>query len=227
MVTPVRKKNSKNYGINPRKLPSQERSKELVASLIQTTARILLRDGWHGLTTNRVAREAGVSVGSLYQYFPGKEALLHALVEQIAEEMAAHVLAAGEALRSASVEEGIDRIVRVSLEASRKDGPLYRAVLLELPRLETLEIFERINRRLADALAEWIAERRDELEVVDPSLTAHVLVTSLDALTDHALLFRPELLESPRFERELRGLVAGYLGVRPRPARRPKPPRLR
>ncbi|WNG16881.1 TetR/AcrR family transcriptional regulator [Cystobacter fuscus] len=210
-----------------RKQPSQARSKALVDALIQTAARILLREGWQALTTNRIARAAGVSVGSLYQYFPNKEALLLALVERIADEMTAHLIELGTSLQDASVDEGIATLVRVALDVSRRDAPLYRAVLVELPRQSTLELFDRVNRRLADALAEWLAARRDELDVVDPSLTAHILVTSLDALTDHTLLFRPELLDSPRFERELRALVSGYLGVRrPSPVQQ-RPPRER
>lgn len=197
-----------------RKQPSQTRSKALVDALIQTTARVLLRDGWQALTTNRIARDAGVSVGSLYQYFPNKESLLLALVERIADEMTARLLDVGTALRGASVDEGISMIVRAALDVSLRDAPLYRAVLVELPRQGALELFERVNRRLSDALTEWLVARRDELDIADPSLTAHILVTSLDSLTDHALLFQPELLESPRFERELRALVAGYLGVR-------------
>ncbi|WP_342380110.1 TetR/AcrR family transcriptional regulator [Myxococcus stipitatus] len=204
-----------------RKQPSQTRSKALVDALIQTTARVLLRDGWQALTTNRIARDAGVSVGSLYQYFPNKEALLLALIERIADEMTDRLIEVGSALRDAPVEEGIVTIVRAALDVSRRDAPLYRAVLVELPRQGALELFERVNRRLADALTEWLVARRDELEVVDPSLTAHVLVTSLDALTDHALLFHPELLESPRFEQELHALVSGYLGVR-RPKSHPR-----
>ena len=192
----------------------------LVEALIRTTARILVQDGWHGLTTNRVAREAGVSVGSLYQYFPNKDALVHALVVDLAEQMGDSLVALGRSLADSPLEEGIDAIVRAALDTARADGPLFRAVLVELPRIGALEVFDRVNRRTADALAEWISLRRRELDVADPSLTAHVLVTALDALTDHALVFRPELLESARFERELRRLVAGYLGVRVRPAPR-------
>jgi AcrR family transcriptional regulator len=214
-------------GKGVRKQPSQVRSKALVDALIQTTARVLIRDGWQAMTTNRIARDAGVSVGSLYQYFPNKEALLLALVERIADEMTARLIEVGAALRDAPVDEGIAKLVRAALDVSRRDAPLYRAVLVELPRQGTLELFERVNRRLADALAEWLVERRDELDVVDPSLTAHIVVTSLDALTDHALLFKPELFDSPRFERELRALVAGYLGVRRPAAVQPRPTRER
>jgi AcrR family transcriptional regulator len=211
-----KKPNSRSKSL--RKAPEQERSKALVEALLRTTARILLRDGWHGLSTNRVAREAGVSVGSLYQYFPNKDALVHALVVDLAEQMGDELVALGKSLLGAPLDKGVDAIVRAALDTARKEGPLFRAVLVELPRIGALEAFDRLNRRTADALAEWIASRRHELDIADPSLTAHVLVTALDALTDQALVFRPELLQSVRFEEELRKLVAGYLGVPRTPA---------
>ena len=65
--------------ISPRKTPRQERSTALVAAILDAAVRVLARDGARRFTTVRVAEEAGVSVGSLYQYFPNKEALLFRL----------------------------------------------------------------------------------------------------------------------------------------------------
>jgi AcrR family transcriptional regulator len=65
--------------ISPRKAPSQDRSRELVADILEAAIRVLVRDGGLRFTTVRVAEEAGVSVGSLYQYFPNKESLLFRL----------------------------------------------------------------------------------------------------------------------------------------------------
>src|SRR3546814_3035933 len=68
--------------INPRKNPSQERSRATVNALVEATARILVKEGFDKASTNHIAELAGVSVGSLYQYFPGKEALVAAVVER-------------------------------------------------------------------------------------------------------------------------------------------------
>jgi AcrR family transcriptional regulator len=59
---------------NPRKLASQERSRLTVDALLEATARILVKDSYDRASTNRIADAAGVSIGSLYQYFPSKEA---------------------------------------------------------------------------------------------------------------------------------------------------------
>ncbi|MCA9490762.1 MAG: helix-turn-helix transcriptional regulator, partial [Myxococcales bacterium] len=81
--------------LDPRKSPRQQRSEQTVAVLLQATARVLVDTGWDRASTNRIARAAGVSVGSLYQYFPNKESLVLALARQHAEEvvamLAAHV----------------------------------------------------------------------------------------------------------------------------------------
>jgi AcrR family transcriptional regulator len=211
LVSPVRRGDLP--GARARKQPTQARSRALVESLLEATARILMRDGWDGLTTNRVAKEAGVSVGSLYQYFPDKEALVSGLVETWADALTEHLVALGPQLADVPLEDAISAVVQATLAVTREDAALHRSVLLQLPRIGALEFFERLNQRVADVLAEWIAHRRDELDVEDPSLAAWVIVTSLDALTDHALLLRPELLDSARFARQLERLVAGALGV--------------
>lgn len=66
----------------PRKRPSQARSVAAVAAMVETAARIIEVRGWAALTTNHVAELSGVSIGSLYQYFPSKEALLAELVRR-------------------------------------------------------------------------------------------------------------------------------------------------
>src|SRR5687767_1375689 len=61
---------------SPRKQPRQARSKAMVDAILDAAARVFVEDGLEAATTNRIAREAGVSVGSLYQYFPSKQAVL-------------------------------------------------------------------------------------------------------------------------------------------------------
>src|SRR5579872_2456949 len=71
----------------PRKQASQDRSRATVEALIEATARILIREGFDGASTNRIAAQAGVSVGSLYQYFPSKEALVAAVIDRHHQEL--------------------------------------------------------------------------------------------------------------------------------------------
>ena len=72
---------------HPRKWPSQERSRATVDALVEATARILVRESFDKASTNRIAEEAGVSIGSLYQYFPSKEALVAAVIDRHKQEL--------------------------------------------------------------------------------------------------------------------------------------------
>jgi AcrR family transcriptional regulator len=68
--------------ITPRKMPRQKRAEDTVAVIVEAAARILEKNGFEGFNTNAIAEKAGVSIGSLYQYFPSKSALLSALIER-------------------------------------------------------------------------------------------------------------------------------------------------
>src|SRR5579859_1074817 len=73
---------AQRVALKPRKEALQERSRVTVETIMRAAARILVRHGYEGATTNRIAEAAGVSVGSLYQYFPNKEAIVAALLDR-------------------------------------------------------------------------------------------------------------------------------------------------
>lgn len=197
--------------VTARKSPRQERSKAMVDALLDATTRILLKDGWDSLSTNRVAALAGVSVGSLYQYFPSKEALLHEVLERWGTRVLEDMQQLAVDLAGASLKDGIPILVKVALDLSRVDVKLHKALLEQVPQVGALAAVEQLNRRLADLLAGWLDRHADELRVDDAALAAHVVVQVLTRLTDNALLYRPELLGSPRFQRHLERLVRAYL----------------
>src|SRR5262249_62418487 len=77
--------------LSPRKTPRQDRSRATVEALLEATAHILVRDGYARLTTNRIAERAGVNIASLYQYFPGKEAIVAELRRRHGDEQRAEL----------------------------------------------------------------------------------------------------------------------------------------
>ncbi|SNZ21263.1 TetR/AcrR family transcriptional regulator [Cohaesibacter gelatinilyticus] len=80
----------------PRKIPRQPRSNLMVATILEAAMIILKKHGMGNFNTNAIAEKAGVSVGSLYQYFPSKDAILATLIRQIREEMLADMIASTE-----------------------------------------------------------------------------------------------------------------------------------
>jgi Bacterial regulatory proteins, tetR family len=84
---PIVKKRTAVEAIKPRKKPRQKRSADTVAVIVEAAARILETNGFEGFNTNAIAEKAGVSIGSLYQYFASKHALLSAIIEREAAPM--------------------------------------------------------------------------------------------------------------------------------------------
>jgi AcrR family transcriptional regulator len=78
-------KRKASSGVEPRKEPKQERSRQTYQVILQGAATLIRRDGIQKFSTNKVAEESGVSIGSLYQYFPSKEAIIAALIDQVFE----------------------------------------------------------------------------------------------------------------------------------------------
>ena len=198
----------------PRKIASQERSRATVDALVEATARILVKEGFDKASTNRIAEVAGVSVGSLYQYYPGKEALVAAVIDRHNQEIMRVVRGALAEVASQPIEKAVRRLVTVAIEAHRIDPKLHRVLAEQIPRTGRLENVEAFNRETYALFRAYLEGHSDELRIIDLDLAAFVCVTSIEALAHTAVLHRSERLSGEAVERlvdEATRLVAGYL----------------
>jgi len=198
---------------NPRKSASQKRSRATVDALLQATARILVREGFDKASTNRIAEVAGVSVGSLYQYFPSKEALVAAVIDRHNQEVMRAVQ--GELAESVEfpIEQAVRKIVAVAVKAHRIDPKLHRVLAEQIPRVGRLENVATFNRQNYALLAGYLERHRDEIRPVDLELAAFVCVTSIEALT-HTAVVHQKMISDAAMEalvQEATRLVVGYL----------------
>src|SRR5690606_17279133 len=129
-----------------RKKAAQARSRATVGALVEATARILVREGFDRASTNRIAREAGVSIGSLYQYYPGKEALVAAVIDRHNQQLMRLVRAAFAEIAAQPPEQAVRRLAAVAIEAHRIDPRLHRVLAEQLPRTGRLQDVETFNR---------------------------------------------------------------------------------
>ena len=118
--------------LDPRKTPAQTRSAATVAAVLEAAARILETQGFDGYTTNAVARRAGVSIGSLYQYFPSKDAITKALIIRETAGLLAEVAAIDA---EASGRAGLERLIAVAVAYQLQRPALARLLDLEERRL--------------------------------------------------------------------------------------------
>src|SRR6478609_1678626 len=110
----------------PRRAPLQRRSADTVDVLLAATERVLAQHGYDGATTNRIAEAAGVSIGTLYHFFPSKEALIEALVHRMWEDEPASLEAQKAMLFERPLEEAIPIAVAAFVEHIRTREAIYR-----------------------------------------------------------------------------------------------------
>lgn len=198
----------------PRKQAAQERSRATVDALVEATARILVREGFDKASTNRIAETAGVSVGSLYQYFPSKEALVAAVIDRHHEDLMQVVRGALAQVATMPIKQGVRKLVTAAIEAHRVDPKLHRVLAEQIPRTGKLESVEVFNREAYALFRSYLESHRNEFRALDLELAAFVCVTSIEALTHTAVLHHSEMLSDQATEAlidEATRLVIRYL----------------
>lgn len=197
----------------PRKSATQKRSQAMVETLLDATARVLAREGYDRASTNRIAATAGVSVGSLYQYFPNKEALVAALVARHNREMLQLLQDALKEVASFDLATAIRELVRAALDAHLVDSTLHRIFAEQVPRMGQLAKIEALQQETFLMVRSYLEERREEISVRDLDSATSICVTTVEALTHEFVINRPHTLDSDRdrFIDEVTRLIVGYL----------------
>jgi AcrR family transcriptional regulator len=206
-----------NRRLEPRKLPKQARSGATVEAILEAAAQVFERQGYAAGTTNRIAKRAGVSIGSLYQYFPNKDAILVALVHRhLAEGMAALQPHLRRLSGGALFDDVLPDIVHAMVALHALAPGLHRVLFEEtqLPpalRAELDELEDRLVELAADALAADPCS-----PPVDPRLSARVAIGAIEGLT-HRLVLRPPPGIGPQaIAGEITEVVRAYVHVRGR-----------
>ncbi|MBA3592669.1 MAG: TetR/AcrR family transcriptional regulator [Polaromonas sp.] len=196
-----------------RKAPTQERAQRTIQAIFEATAQIMESEGEAGLTTNKVARKAGFSIGTLYQYFPSKEAIILAMSQRERRR----VMDDMQAMMTRSVQEGRDaeevvrEIIR-TLIASFAAGPrLRRAMVRMVWRLDHHEHITEALREAAERNAIALAQLNDRrLRPPNPVMMFVSTRAVMGAIRSASLEDSP-LLGTREFEDELVRMVWGAM----------------
>jgi AcrR family transcriptional regulator len=192
-----------------RKLPQQDRSKMTVDAILSATAQILTQEGYDTASTNRIAERAGVSIGSLYQYFPNKEALVAALVERHANEMIEIVESKLKGLFDAPIEAMLSEIVKACITAHAVNPTLHKVLEEQVPRVGKLKQIESAEERMMVLLRAYLQKHQIQPQNLD--LTVFILGCTLESLTHSAVVKQPHLLQNEDLEQEITNLLLSYL----------------
>lgn len=195
---------------NQRRKPTQERSKLTTQSILEATAQILPKLGLEATSTNRIAEVAGVSIGSLYQYFPNRDAIINTLIEREVEH---HFQSAANRLmelKNAPKTELVDGVLEAVLTLF-DDHPDLRAMLFQrMGRFSAVTKIEQVEDRFVDMLASVLKARRSETRVQDAQLGAFVISHAVMGVV-RANLIPGRRKKKAQLKTELTHLLLGYL----------------
>lgn len=201
---------AKKARVSARRRPVQARSAATVRAILDAAARVLATDGYDRTSTNRVAERAGVSIGSLYQYFPNKEALVAALIDEHRARALEVFLARACAVQAAPLAPAVRAIVEAVVDVHELDPRLHRVLTEQVPRLGGLaKLLLDLDSRVSVVVRALLEARRAELGPRDLDAATFVVVHAVESLVHRAVLDRR--LGRDALVDETTALVVGYL----------------
>lgn len=197
--------------LSPRKSPQQARSRVTIDAIFEAALQVLLLDGGRQLTTTRVAERAGVSVGTLYQYFQNKQALLYAVLERHIERIVCTVEATCLANAGLPIGQMAEALAHSYVKAKMSDMEEALALYRLSEDLDGREIMQLATVRMHGAVVTMITSAPDA-RFADPSTVAFVFLNSMTGPIKAMLEKRsPEDVTTDVLAAQLATLCAAYL----------------
>ncbi|WP_348754179.1 TetR/AcrR family transcriptional regulator [uncultured Aquincola sp.] len=195
----------------PRKAPRQARSQAMVEAILEATARVLAERGYAGTNTNRVAERAGVSVGSVYQYFPNKDSLITALHERHGAQMYAAIAEVLAAERPDGLRGHVQAMVRALLAAHRVAPELHRVLEKEFPFFDAPREQSEADGGIFRQVHGLLQLHRSEVRADDLALATWMLLQTLESLVHAAVIEPPPMFKPEAVEAAIVQVLMGYL----------------
>jgi AcrR family transcriptional regulator len=192
-------------------MPKQERSREMVETILNAATRVFVKEGYARATTNRIAVAAGVSVGSLYQYFPSKDAIAVELLRRYRENLIDLVGARLAEMNERSFDAVVHALLTALLRAEGINPALHRVLIEQVLRTSARREILGFEERLEALLAEALRAAKGKVHVADYEVAAFVLVRVVLAVVHAAVVDHPRY-NTPALATELTRLVVGYVG---------------
>lgn len=194
-----------------RKKPKQGRSKELVDAIFQATVRILPEVGSENVTTKKIAEVAGVSIGSLYQYFPNKETLLAAVMDASSSVINAALNKRFRQMASMEIDEAIQFAVdggfELMLNDRKKIREVYRQVS-ELGRVNSMFVYRRVA---VETLSSELHRRYPNIPPKQCQLIAFVCINAQMGIIITMLYDESQEWSREELSRELGDMFKSYV----------------
>jgi AcrR family transcriptional regulator len=199
-----------NTPLEPRKSPVQERSTASVDAILEATIQVLLDAGKERLTTTKVAARAGVSVGTLYQYFPNKSALLQSALKRHLDEVTGALEEVCQAQKTNTLQQMATALINTFLEAKMRDAKTSVALYAVSSDVDGMKIAQQMSARANNAIVAMLATAREPAEK-DPQLMAAMIQGAMAGVSRRLLESTHPEKEFESLRNELILLVGAYL----------------
>ena len=203
--------------LEPRKTPVQARSAASVEAILKATIQVLTSVGKERLTTTRVALRAGVSIGTLYQYFPNKSALLQAALNRHLNEVAEAVERVCQEQKASTPQHMATALINTFLDAKMKDAKASAALYSVSSDVDGAKIVQQMGVRTNKAIVEMLSTAREPI-TKDPQLVVSMLQGAMVGVSRRLLESNAPEKQFESLRWELIFFVSAYLeasSVRP------------
>ncbi len=189
------------------KSPTQERSRQTVATILDACSRLLISEGFYTITTDKIAKEAGVSIGSLYQFFGNKESVVQAVVKNVQEEDKRFMTEGMRTISPLPPEQRIPRMIQLGLETCRRNAELRS-------KLTTIQYYVAEASYVSETIqffTEIVRQNLAPLPGRDIDRVAYILVNTFIGMINTMNLDKPDFINDKKVLEEISRLFYGYL----------------
>ena len=198
--------------LSPRKKPAQARARETVEVILTAAAQVFSDLGYGKATTNHIARRAGVSIGSLYQYFPNKDAVLYSLLERhIREGYEIIVKVIPEIEKIGLINRTVIRMLVVTMiDMHRQDPALHRLLFEEVRTTPFWSGYKKNEDYVVERLLSLL-KRTPAARVRNPEAAVQLMSRTIEAMTHRFILYGYNRMSEAEFIDEVTDMLASYL----------------
>ncbi len=194
-----------------RKQPTQERAKEKVDLIFQATTQLLEKDGFEKTSTNKIAEKAGISIGSLYQYFPTKDAILSAMMKAYVERHTAMIQKKMEARKNESLREVIRGLVSIIIEDKKKEVRFNKMFAQKMFGYNFMDLMQQQDATLIELSKLHLKPFENEIRDENIELALYMVIQTMK-IVPAALIFQTRFkLDDPKVVDELSLMFYQYL----------------
>lgn len=191
------------------KAPTQERSRQTVSTILDACSRLLISEGFYSITTDKIAKEAGVSIGSLYQFFGNKESVVQAVVKNIMEEDKRIISEKMRVISPLAPEQRVKAMIELAIETFRRNSELRS-------KLSTIQYYVADASYMSDSIRffqEVVRYNLPQIAGRDMDKISYVIVNSFIGMINTICVDRPDALHDPTIVQEIVQMFMKYLDI--------------